>query len=150
MFGMALRTYNRKTARMSLSRTEQGRSLWEAVLRHIEEHGPVLRGELLRRFHRDDESIVRSVAADLVESGLVQRTGRDEATRFQAVDLKPAVDDATTPSAERIGTPLPRTGSTFLGANPSNSTTSARASPVTVPKGSSTSATCPAITYSST
>jgi hypothetical protein len=32
MFGMALRTYHRKLARLSASRTVHGRSLWEAVL----------------------------------------------------------------------------------------------------------------------
>src|SRR5262245_1822709 len=32
MFGMALRTYRRKVARLSESRTDTGHSLWEAVL----------------------------------------------------------------------------------------------------------------------
>src|SRR5262245_16711136 len=75
MFGMALRTYHRKTARMRSSRTDRGLSLWEAVLLHIQQHGPLTRAEILQRFRRDDESIVRSVLIDLVEAGLVTRSG---------------------------------------------------------------------------
>jgi predicted transcriptional regulator len=84
MFGMALRTYRRRVARLSSSRTEQGRSLWDAVLRHIQEHGPVERSALLARFHLDDEAVLRSVLADLQESGLVERTAREDSARFES------------------------------------------------------------------
>jgi len=71
MLGLGLRTYHRRAARLSESDTERGRSLWEAVLTHIRESGPILRAALLGRFHEDDGLVVRSVVRDLVESGLV-------------------------------------------------------------------------------
>jgi hypothetical protein len=92
MFGLALRTYRRKVARLSASRTEQGQSLWDAVLRHIQQNGPVLRTAILRRFARDDEAVVRSILLDLVESGLVERRGSDEQTSFEPVSIEPTAD----------------------------------------------------------
>jgi hypothetical protein len=96
MFGMALRTYRRKVARMSESRTEHGRSLWEAVLCHVQQHGPVARGELLQRFAREDDEVLRSVLVDLVESGLVLRTGSEDAAVLAATRPEDAVNDAGT------------------------------------------------------
>jgi hypothetical protein len=94
MFGIALRTYHRRVARLSASRTEQGQSLWEAVLRHIQQHGPLLRSDVLQRFDRDDEAVLRSVLLDLIESGLVQRSGKDEATRLAAAEVGDAAESA--------------------------------------------------------
>ena len=91
MFGMALRTYRRKLARLSASRTEQDQSLWEGVLRYIQGHGPVLRGQILQRFARDDEAVLRSVLLDLAESGLVRRHGDGDATRFEAMEFDTGV-----------------------------------------------------------
>src|SRR6476646_4979865 len=55
MFGMALRAYLRKIQRLRESRTDHGRSLWEAVLSFLQERGVVARHEVLRRFQLDDE-----------------------------------------------------------------------------------------------
>jgi predicted MarR family transcription regulator len=86
MFGMALRTYHTRIARLSASATDQGRSLWEAVLAHLGSAGPLLRAEVLARFTQDDESMVRGVLRDLVASGLVYRTGRGDATVYRVAD----------------------------------------------------------------
>src|SRR6476620_7247600 len=75
MFGLALRTYHNKVQRLSESTTFRGRSLWEATLEYIEENGTVLQPEVLTRFARDDEASVRGVLTDLVESGMIFRTG---------------------------------------------------------------------------
>lgn len=75
MFGMALRTYQRRMQRLSQSRTDRGRSLWEAVLEFIESGGVVSREEVLRRFRYDDEASLKGVLRDLVESGLVFSSG---------------------------------------------------------------------------
>jgi hypothetical protein len=75
MFGMALRTYQRRTQRLRESSTDHGRSLWEAVFEYIGEHPLVTRHEVLVRFHRDDEALVRGVLHDLTESGLVFSSG---------------------------------------------------------------------------
>jgi len=84
MFGMALRTYYDRIARMGESQTERGRSLWDAVLAHVQERGPVLRPAALTRFARDDESIVKGVLRDLVRSGLVFESGQGDATAYRA------------------------------------------------------------------
>lgn len=86
MFGLALRTYHNRVRRYSESATDRGVTLWEAVLEYIKTHGTVSRSELLRRFHRDDEEVVRSVLKDLVESGLAFRSGRGDGTAFRAAD----------------------------------------------------------------
>jgi hypothetical protein len=75
MFGMALRTYQRHTQRLSHSVTDRGRSLWEALLDHIQRQGVVSREEIFRRFRHDDEASLRGVLRDLVESGIVFASG---------------------------------------------------------------------------
>ena len=88
MFGLALRTYHRKLARLSASRTEQGQSLWEAVLRFVQLQGPVSRAAVLQRFVRDDEAVVRSVLNDLVDSELLRPDGHDDSARLEAEDAQ--------------------------------------------------------------
>jgi hypothetical protein len=84
MFGMALRTFRRRVQRLSESRTITNRSLWEAVHAHIGEHDVVVQSEMLRKFHRDDEELVRGVLHDLVESGLVFRSGKGTSARYRS------------------------------------------------------------------
>jgi hypothetical protein len=83
MFGMALRTYQRKTQRVRESATDRGRTLWEAVLGFVAERPLVTRAEVLERFHRDDEALVRGVLHDLSESGLVFATGNGARTAYR-------------------------------------------------------------------
>jgi hypothetical protein len=75
MFGISLRSYQRKVHRLRESRTEQGRSLWEAVFDHLAERGLITRRDVLERFRRDDVQSVRGILRDLVDSGLVFMTG---------------------------------------------------------------------------
>jgi hypothetical protein len=84
MFGMALRTYQRRTQRLSQSRTDRGRSLWEATLEYIEQSGVVRREEILRRFRHDDEPSLRGVLRDLTDSGLVFSSGSGSSLAFRA------------------------------------------------------------------
>ena len=84
MFGMALRTYHSKVQRLSESATERGRSLWEAVLTYIAEREVVRRGEVMAHFHRDDAMTVKGVLNDLVETGLLYKTGRGDRTAYRA------------------------------------------------------------------
>src|SRR3954465_12979921 len=83
MFGMALRTYRRKIQRLSESSTERGRSLWEAVPSYVDDAGIATRADVLRRFHRDDEELVRGMLHDLCESSLVFRTGTGAGTAYR-------------------------------------------------------------------
>jgi hypothetical protein len=84
MFGLALRTYHNQVSRLSESGTFRGRSLWEAVLAYIQDNGSVLRADVLRRFNRDDQVIVRGVLKDLVDSGMVLSGGRGDARVYVA------------------------------------------------------------------
>jgi hypothetical protein len=84
MFGMALRTYQRRTQRLSQSRTDRDRSLWEATLEFIEQRGLVSREQIFQRFRHDDEASLRGVLRDLSESGLVLSMGSGAALAFRA------------------------------------------------------------------
>src|ERR1041385_2422234 len=61
MFGLSLRTYHNKVARLAESSTDRGRSLWEALLAYVQEKGPASRADVLDRFRHDDEATVRGV-----------------------------------------------------------------------------------------
>lgn len=82
MFGLALRSYQRKVQRLEESKSASGRTLWEAVLEYIGEHSPVRRSAIIERFRHDDELAVSSVLADLVTGGFVYSSGRGEASVF--------------------------------------------------------------------
>jgi hypothetical protein len=76
MFGLALRSYQKKVARLTESATVRERTLWEAVLGYLSEHGSVNREQLFDRFKRDSEQDVAAVLVDLVGQGLVYSTGK--------------------------------------------------------------------------
>ena len=84
MFGIALRTYQRKVQRLEESVTAGGQSLWEAIFDHVAERGPARRADVIERFRRDEETAVTAVLADLVASGLVYSSGRGESTVYGA------------------------------------------------------------------
>jgi hypothetical protein len=94
MFGMAMRTYHYRMARLAESATDRGSSVWGAVLGYIRDNGTVLRADILRRFERDDSELVRSVLRELVDARILYRTGRGDATAYKV---------ATDESAEVIG-----------------------------------------------
>src|SRR5690349_6100935 len=50
MFGLGLRTYQRKIARLTESSSERGRSLWVAVLDFVEARQSATRAEILLHF----------------------------------------------------------------------------------------------------
>jgi DNA-binding transcriptional ArsR family regulator len=84
MFGVGLRTYRRKIQRMTESSTDRGRSLWEAVLDHVQTRKLVRRVEVLKRFSGDDEAQVKAVLHDLCESQLVFSSGTGPNTTYRA------------------------------------------------------------------
>jgi len=96
MFGMALRTYHRKVREVAESKTDSGRSVWEAVLGFVRQRGPISGHDVLRRFAGDDPEVVSGVLSDLAQSGLVYRAGRGDGARYRiADDADFALDDAT-------------------------------------------------------
>jgi hypothetical protein len=82
MFGLAIRTYQKKVQRVTESVSARDRTLWQAVLEHLSTAGSAPRRELLKKFEHDDPIVVGSVLNDLVSSGLVYRTGAGETTVF--------------------------------------------------------------------
>ena len=83
MFGLGLRTYQRKIQRFSESSTDQGRSLWVAVLDFIQSAGSASRADIFVRFAGDDDAQVRAVLHDLCESGLITPTGSGTTLSYQ-------------------------------------------------------------------
>jgi hypothetical protein len=95
MFGMALRAYHKKVARLAESHSARGQSIWEAVLAFVHERQSVLRSDVLLRFSGDDGAVVRSVLNDLVDNGLLFRTGAGDRMSFRAArpEELPALPD---------------------------------------------------------
>ncbi len=81
MFGLALRSYQKKVQRLTESASDRGRTLWEVVLDFIEREEPT-RARVMQRFERDGEREVASVLRDLVKSGLVSTTGSGDGTVY--------------------------------------------------------------------
>lgn len=75
MFGLALRSYQRKMQRITEGATLKDRSLWEAVVEFVTDEHPT-RARILQRFASDGEKEVIAVLADLVGSGLIFTTGK--------------------------------------------------------------------------
>ena len=95
MFGISLRSYQRKVQRLRESRTEEGRSLWEAVFDHLRQGQVITRAEVLARFRRDDPNSVRGILRDLVDSGLVFASGSGDDKVYRAVSREELDQGAT-------------------------------------------------------
>lgn len=84
MFGMALRTYQRRIQYLTESSTDRGRSLWEVVLEYLSQGQMRSRAQVLKRFCQDDQTLVRGVLHDLTESGVVLSSGSGSSQVFRA------------------------------------------------------------------
>jgi hypothetical protein len=84
MFGMARRSYRQKVHRLGDSASSRGATLWSAVHDFLAEREWSTRDEVLQRFKQDDEVSVRGILNDLVENGLVVRSGMRGDTRYRA------------------------------------------------------------------
>lgn len=84
MFGLALRTYQRKVQRLQESRTFRGRSLWQAILSKLRPDRAISQADVLTLFQADDPEVVRAVLNDLSESGLVFRSGTGLRSSYKA------------------------------------------------------------------
>src|SRR5690349_11767848 len=88
MFGLALRSYQQKVQRLSESVTRRGVTLWSAIHSFLAERESATRTEVLHHFNHDEELKVRSILSDLVESGLVCRSGRGQETRYRVASAE--------------------------------------------------------------
>jgi hypothetical protein len=76
MFGLALRSYQRRVQRLSESASIRDRTLWEAIYDFVSEEGHVSRKRVGLRFRNDSAEHVAAVLNDLVSSGLIYASGR--------------------------------------------------------------------------
>ena len=83
MFGLALRSYQQKVQRLTESATRRGITLWSAIHSFLGEQPSATRDDVLLHFKHDEELKVRSILSDLVESGLVCRSGKGQDTRYR-------------------------------------------------------------------
>jgi len=83
MFGLALRTYQKKVQRLSQSSTFLGRTLWEAIYDRLADAKMMTRNELLQAFASDDDATVRGILRDMVESGLIFESGAGPRTTYR-------------------------------------------------------------------
>ena len=83
MFGMALRSYQSKVRRLASRREDSHLSVWEAVFDYIREHEVISRADVLLRFAKEDDELVRGILYDLVETGLVFQKGRGDSTVYR-------------------------------------------------------------------
>ena len=81
MFGMALRSYQKKMQRLTESASVRQRTLWEAVLELVEQEQPT-RARVIERFRHDGDREVAAVLADLVRSGLIFVTGSGDGALY--------------------------------------------------------------------
>lgn len=82
MFGLALRSYQKKVQRLTESATVREKTLWEAVLEFLAREGSATRERIFAQFRRDPERDVAAVLADLVGQGLVYSTGSGKTTVY--------------------------------------------------------------------
>jgi hypothetical protein len=85
MFGMGLRTYQRRVQRITEGTVERRRSLWEVVLDHIRRRGLTSRADLLREFGDEDDVLLRGVLYDLCDRRLVFQAGQGAQAVYRAV-----------------------------------------------------------------
>ncbi len=83
MFGLALRSYQQKVQRLGESETARGVTLWGAIHSFLASVPSASRTEVLEHFKHDEPQNVRSILNDLVETGLVCRSGRGSETRYR-------------------------------------------------------------------
>ena len=81
MFGLALRSYQKKVQRLTESATEKNKTAWQAVLDFLRD-GSKPRARIVERFHWDGEREVGAVLNDLVSSGLVYCAGRGDTALY--------------------------------------------------------------------
>lgn len=96
MFGLALRSYQKKVQRLTESETQRDKTLWEAILDYLREQGSVPRRRIFERFGLDDEAAVAAILNDLVSSGLAYSTGRGSSAVFgltSALDQERMADE---------------------------------------------------------
>lgn len=83
MFGLALRSYQKKIQRLAESATRREQTLWETVIEYLRKQGGTSRKALLAAFKRESSEDLAAVLKDLISSGLISATGKGAAAYYQ-------------------------------------------------------------------
>ncbi len=78
MFGLALRGYQKKVARLAGETQRLQKTLSEAIIEFVDQQGSVSKSRTRERFAADGEREVLGVLRDLVDNGTLYSTGRGE------------------------------------------------------------------------
>jgi hypothetical protein len=78
MFGLALRSYQKKVQRLTESASTRDKTLWEALIDFLRDQGSVSRERIFERFQFDGDEAVAAMLRDLVASGIAYSTGRGD------------------------------------------------------------------------
>jgi len=85
LFGLKLRTYHDRVRRARESVTHEGEPLFQTVFAYIRDTGPVEQWQVEGEFIDDHAKVLQAILDDLVETGLVFKSGRGAATRYGAM-----------------------------------------------------------------
>lgn len=100
MFGIPLRSFQYRMSRLSRSRTDSGRLLWEVIFEFLQTKPEITLGQVLTRFYQEDEATVRGLLGDLVDSGLADRSGRGPTSTY-SLATSDHLDEYSPARAER-------------------------------------------------
>jgi hypothetical protein len=100
MFGLALRSYQQKVQRLGESATQRGETLWGAIHTFLTRVPTASRTEIIEQFKHDEPQNVRSILNDLVETGLVARSGRGNDTSYRVATDEELRELGTSASAD--------------------------------------------------
>lgn len=104
MFGLALRSYQQKVQRLTESATQRGLTLWGAIHSFLSNAPSASRAEIIEHFSHDDPQNVRSILNDLVESGLVCRSGRGSETRYRVATREELEELGSSATSDAVAT----------------------------------------------
>jgi hypothetical protein len=93
MFGLALRSYQKRVQRLTESASVQHRTLWEAVYEFVSEQQHASRRRIEERFRHDPDEDVAAVLNDLANSGLLYAAGRGQNALYRVVSEAERRDD---------------------------------------------------------
>jgi len=94
MFGITLRAYQYKMRRLAEGSTSRRRSLWQAIMRHLQQTPNPTRGQILQQFAREDSAIVAAVLRDLTASGIVTARGSGTRERYTLRAVSEVTDES--------------------------------------------------------
>lgn len=83
MFGLTLRTYHNRVARLAEGDAQRGQQLRDAIYKFIEDQKSVRKAQILDHFGNHEAVLVAGLLRDLVSAELVFQSGSGQATAYR-------------------------------------------------------------------